>query len=46
MNENIIAINVPNAVSITIMAIGGALVVGLIRKFAKGHAPAMAPAGE
>lgn len=32
MNENIIAVNVPNGISIAIMVIVGALVIGLARK--------------
>lgn len=32
MNENIIAINIPNAISIIIMAAGGALLIAFLRK--------------
>jgi len=36
MNENIIAINIPNAVSIVIMAAAGALLFGAIKKLLSG----------
>jgi len=36
-SENILAINVPNMISITIMAIVGGLVLGLISKAVQGN---------
>lgn len=36
MNENIIAINLPNAISIVIMAAVGALVFGAVKKLLTG----------
>lgn len=35
MNENLIAVNVPNGVSILIMALVGGVLVSAVRKFAK-----------
>lgn len=43
MSDNIIAPNVPNAITITIMGMVGALVVGMIRKALNGKGPAVAP---
>lgn len=36
-SENILAINVPNAISITVMALFGAFILGAILKAAKGN---------
>lgn len=36
MDEKIIAINVPNAISIILMAAMGALIIGAVRKLLKG----------
>lgn len=37
VNDNIISINIANAVSITIMAAGGALLAGLLMKAVNGR---------
>jgi hypothetical protein len=37
VNENIIAINVPNAVSIVLMAVVGTLLIGAIYKVVRGR---------
>jgi hypothetical protein len=42
VNENIIAINIPNAVSITIMAVVGGCLLAIIRKSVTGRTPIQA----
>lgn len=45
MNENIIAVNVPNAISILIMAAIGGLIVSAIRKAAGNRSSGVATTG-
>lgn len=45
MNENIIAINVPNAVSIVLMALVGGFLLALIKKAVTGRGKQQIQAG-
>lgn len=45
MDDNLISINIPNGVSIVIMAAVGAVILGLIRKAVKGKGGAGVTAG-